>query len=224
MDDGDALATLIEKELQDTEGPETSLIPEADTETQVEKALDEKDVDFDLEMTEPETEEASEERITDPVIEAYIRENADPKYVSGDDMKLRNMLYVENTLADASMLEPDDTVSSVMSAENNGEIVWYVSETDVAVYSLSEDDDYWVAFADTMHDDPTAMAMDGVFALTNYDGEVVALTRTPVLLIFQRMPILMKMVLTMFMRFSARFCRLWISRRKWQLRLHPWFP
>ena len=173
MDDGDALATLIEEELQDTEGPETSLIPEADTETQVEKALDEKDVDFDLEMTEPETEEASEERVTDPVIEAYIRENADPKYVSGDDMKLQNMLYVENTLADASMLEPDDTVSSVMSAENNGEIVWYVSETDVAVYSLSEDDDYWVAFADTMHDDPTAMAMDGVFALTNYDGEVV---------------------------------------------------
>ena len=92
---------------------------------------------------------------------------------SGDDMKLRNVLYVQNVLADASLIDETATVDSVMGTDQNGEAVWYVSNGNVAVYSLSDDDDYWVAFADTMHNDRNAKALDGVFALTDYDGNVV---------------------------------------------------
>lgn len=129
---------------------------------------------FDLKLDETEdTEDLAEEKLTDPILEAYIREHADPAYTDVDTLELVNMLLVKQTIADASMLDPDDTIDSVMYSDKSYEAVWTMLTADVAVYNLSEDSEYLVAFADTMHDDAKATPVDAVFAVTNYKGEVV---------------------------------------------------
>lgn len=129
---------------------------------------------FSLRMEDSgETEEAVEEKVMDPVLENYIREHADKRYTDNKEMHLVNMLLVKQTLADRSMITKSDTLDTIMGAADNFEKVWMVLCTDVAVYDLDAESNYYVAFANTMQDDRSARVQDAVFALTDYEGNTV---------------------------------------------------
>ena len=119
--------------------------------------------------------ETSEDTIADPAIEQYVRDNADPAYTTIDNMDLVNAMTVKNMLVDESTLDSEhNDIDSIM---HSGDIVKYwlgtLSAT-VPVYELSEGSNYFVAYADTMHNDNQTTVTDIQVANNNLNGELLS--------------------------------------------------
>lgn len=116
--------------------------------------------------------ETSEDTIADPVIEQYVRDNADPAYTTIDNMDLVNAMKIKNMLVDASSLDSEhNDIDSIM---HSGNIVKYwlgTLDATVPVYELSESSNYFVAYADTMHNDNQTTVTDIQVANYNLKGE-----------------------------------------------------
>lgn len=119
------------------------------------------------------TKEEAKEKVTDAVIEVYIREHINTSYMQAEKMELANALLVKNTLADGSKISGSPTIDAIMYREDFAEVVIAMINAVVPVYNLDDDSDYLVAYADTMGQDDTATVRDTIFALTNNAGQVV---------------------------------------------------
>lgn len=116
--------------------------------------------------------ETSNDIIVDPAIEQYVRDNADPAYTTIDNMDLVNAMTIKNMLVDESTLDSEhNDIDSIM---HSGNIVKYwlgTLDATVPVYELSESSNYFVAYADTMHNDNQTTVTDIQVANYNLKGE-----------------------------------------------------
>lgn len=122
-----------------------------------------------------ETRDAGEAQ-TDPVLESYIKEHADPRYTSVDGISIVNVMIIKQALFDAAKVEEGDTADSIMTDMENGKdeekfIAQLTNNT--AVYNLSDDSDYYVAFVNTMMDDANVKVNGATFAISDTNGNVL---------------------------------------------------
>ncbi len=125
------------------------------------------------------TEIPVEEVETDAVLETYLRDHVDRAYVSSvDSMQIVNGLLVKNTLFDGTYVETNDTIDSILSAmeHGDGQFEKYIAQlsTYVAVYDVSEESDYFVAYANTMQKDAGVRVQDAVFAVNDNSGTALS--------------------------------------------------
>lgn len=119
------------------------------------------------------------EVVTDAIYENYIRENANPDYTDADSMKLVNAVLVKQSLFDRKLADDSDTISSVMTGIEEGDeeeaekFLAQISNV-VALYELSEESDYYVAWVNTMDGDTGAEVSDWIFALNDNGGNVLS--------------------------------------------------
>lgn len=129
----------------------------------------------EIEIEEPDiSKEESDEAIFDAVIENYVKENVDTAYTTVEKMELAGILPVKNTLVDAENTSYDMTIDRLMSTDYSSNLMEsFITQvnTFVAVYDLSDNSDYYVAYADTMHADTAAEVIDSEMAYFNSEGE-----------------------------------------------------
>lgn len=109
--------------------------------------------------------------IYDPVIEKYVTEHADPAYVGEGQLSMVNAMDVDATIADEKELNKGETIATLMAGDDFRFITQQTGR--VPVYQLSEDSKYFVAFADVMHNDKRATAIDYQIALNDTSGSKV---------------------------------------------------
>lgn len=156
----------------DTEEEETEEAETEETEG-TGSGVDSRDVTGDYDLDTDDVEDVQ----TDPVLEAYIRENADPAYTDvADEISIVNVMVIKQSLFDASKVEDGDTADSIMTAMENGQddekFIAQLSGT-TAVYNLSDGSDYYVAYVDTMRDDSNATVRSASFALNDTQGNML---------------------------------------------------
>ena len=136
------------------------------------------DITEDMEISKDEVEEV----VADVITEGYIKSNLDEKYATvGDKISLANILVVKNSIFDGAYVEEDDTIDSIMSSIENGDkdieknAKKFVSQLDscVIVYDLGKENDYYVAYANTMIKDTAYIVQDYAIAVNNNNGELV---------------------------------------------------
>lgn len=122
------------------------------------------------------------EVVADIISENYIKANLNKKYATvGDEINLANVLVVKNSIFDGAYTKEDDTIDSVMSGIENGgkdieeNLKKFISQLDscVLVYDLNKDNDYYVAYANTMIKDKSYTVQDFAVAINNNNGELV---------------------------------------------------
>lgn len=122
------------------------------------------------------------EVVADIISENYIKANLNKKYATvGDEINLANVLVVKNSIFDGTYTKEDDTIDSVMSGIENGgkdieeNLKKFISQLDscVLVYDLNKDNDYYVAYANTMIKDKSYTVQDFAVAINNNNGELV---------------------------------------------------
>ena len=136
------------------------------------------DIVEDMDISKEEVEEV----VADVITESYIKSNLDEKYATvGDKISLANILVVKNSIFDGAYVEEDDTIDSIMSSIENGNkdieknAKKFVSQLDscVIVYDLGKENDYYVAYANTMIKDEAYIVQDYAIAINNNNGELV---------------------------------------------------
>lgn len=126
------------------------------------------------EVSAPEvTKEDTENAIIDAVIENYVMENADPAYTAVDKIEFAAVLSIKNTLVDSDMVEDGWTIEDIMFGEEA--IAAFITQIPAvsAVYNLSDESEYYVSFADTMHFDGTSRIMDTAMANNDLWGNAI---------------------------------------------------
>ena len=109
--------------------------------------------------------------IYDPVIEKYVKEHADSAYVGEGQLSMVNVMDVDATIASADQLNKGETIDTLMSGDDFRFITQQTGR--VPVYQLGKDSKYFVAFADVMHNDKRATAIDYQIALNDTTGSKV---------------------------------------------------
>lgn len=115
-----------------------------------------------------------DDTIYDPIIEKYVKEHADKSYVGeGEPSKLSmvNVMDVDATIASADQIHKNETIESMMSGDD---FRFLFQQTGyVPVYQLGKDSDYFVAFADVMHNDKRASVVDLAVARNDVSGDEI---------------------------------------------------
>lgn len=120
-----------------------------------------------------EVQEAVNNKVTDPVLESYIRENLNTEWVKPNGyMGVRNALLVRHVLVDDKMVTEDDTFDTIMGANGRMEAIWMQTNAHVAMYDVG-DPTYLVAVANTMKDDPHTKMIDYEIVISDNDGHVI---------------------------------------------------
>ncbi|MCD8157311.1 MAG: prealbumin-like fold domain-containing protein, partial [Clostridiales bacterium] len=115
---------------------------------------------------------------TDAVYEDYIRNHADPALAEADGMTVVNVLLVKQSLYEESLIGEGESLDSVMTDIEEGEtgaeekFITQISNV-VALYELSEDSSYYVAYANTMMGDEDSVVRDWAFAENDNEGDVL---------------------------------------------------
>ena len=133
----------------------------------------------DKEITKDEVEQV----ISDLVTESYIKSNLNEEYatVDGDNIRMSNILLVKNTLFDGQYVKKNDTIDSIMGSIEKGDehmgenVKKYIAQlrTYVIVYDLNPDNEYYVAYSNTMIKDPSYTVQDLTVAYNNTNGETI---------------------------------------------------
>ncbi|MCC8150148.1 MAG: prealbumin-like fold domain-containing protein [Lachnospiraceae bacterium] len=119
---------------------------------------------------------------TDPVLEQYILEHMNPDYVGdGETLALVNALLVKQTYFNADAVEDGDSIDSIMGLiENGGDdqeeaLDKYIMQTGdyTAVYEVSGENGYYIAYADTMQDNPDSETREAVFAMNDTGAQIL---------------------------------------------------
>ncbi len=136
------------------------------------------DIVEDMDISKEEVEEV----VADVITESYIKSNLDEKYATvGDKISLANILVVKNSIFDGAYVEEDDTIDSIMGSIETGDkdieknAQKFVSQLDscVIVYDFGKENDYYVAYANTMIKDTAYIVQDYAIAVNNNNGELV---------------------------------------------------
>ena len=136
------------------------------------------DIVEDMDISKEEVEEV----VADVITESYIKSNLDEKYATvGDKISLANILVVKNSIFDGKYTKEDDTIDTVMdSIENNNKdseesLKKFISQLDscVIVYDFNKDNDYYVAYANTMIKDKAYTVQDYAVALNDVSGTAI---------------------------------------------------
>ena len=108
----------------------------------------------------------------DPVIENYIKNNADPAYtaVHPEEMVIQSLVDAINTMVNADTVAKNETIDEVMSHADISDKVLGQVPAILPVYQLDKDSDYWVIYVDTMHDDSNASINDVEVARNDISG------------------------------------------------------
>ena len=113
----------------------------------------------------------------DPIIENYVRDNADNSMVGDthstkEDLFIMNVLDVKAIVADEKELHEGETIASLNA--NGGGFRFLTQQIGrVPVYDFDPNSEYFVAFADVMHNDKSATALDISVAENNRDGHSI---------------------------------------------------
>lgn len=117
------------------------------------------------------TEKEEKQAIADPVYEGYVREHLNHDLVTGDDLAIVSFMHVKQTLFDDSRLYNTYNLDELMIREDISEYCLGQMETIVPLYQLDDNDDYFVAYVNTMQHDSRAKIVDWAFANANTNGE-----------------------------------------------------
>ena len=113
----------------------------------------------------------------DPIIENYVRNNADNSMVGDthsktEEMVIMNVLDVKAIVADEKELHEGETIASLNA--NGGGFRFLTQQVGrVPVYDFSPNSKYFVAFADVMHNDKNATVLDVSVAENSMAGNSV---------------------------------------------------
>lgn len=124
---------------------------------------------LELDTTPEEEKEAVAEQQIDPVLETYIRNNADPDYVQIDKVALGTYMVVRNTLVDGRMIPEETSIDEVMAGYPDSLYAQFHSM--VALYDVGDENGYFVGYINTMMDDTSIDTRDVIFANYNNEGE-----------------------------------------------------
>lgn len=108
----------------------------------------------------------------DPIIENYVKEHADTSYVGNladDGLVILNVLDVKAMVADENELQSGETLYTI-NEDGTGFRFLTQQIGRVPVYDFNADSKYFVAFADVMHNDKRAKAIDIEVAQNNTKG------------------------------------------------------
>ena len=108
----------------------------------------------------------------DPIIENYVKEHADVSYVGNladDGLAILNVLDVKAMVADENELQNGETLYTI-NEDGTGFRFLTQQIGRVPVYDFNADSKYFVAFADVMHNDKNAKAIDIEVAQNNTKG------------------------------------------------------
>lgn len=104
-------------------------------------------------------------------IQDYIKQNIDTRYANVDQFVEMDILLIKQTLVDGSALAGGLTIDNLWRSEKNAEAFLKMDQVYMYLYDVDKDSDYFVALADTMHNDDTCTVTDYAFAYTNLRGE-----------------------------------------------------
>lgn len=121
------------------------------------------------------SEKEEKQAIADPVYEGYIREHLNKNLVHGNDLGIVSYMHVKQTLFDMTNVPAlvDADIDNLMIRDNVADYCAGQMETIVPLYLLNEDDEYLVAYVNTMQHDIRAKVFDWAFANANFDGEAL---------------------------------------------------
>ena len=114
--------------------------------------------------------------ILDPLIEQHIIDNFDESLTVLDELSFMGSVIVRNNLHDGEAMQAHgvttfDDIQTTDGAWFDSFITMYL--TSVPLYSLSVDSDYFVAYVDTLFNNPDVFVSDYVFALNENTGQIV---------------------------------------------------
>ena len=119
------------------------------------------------------TKQEAGHKLTDAVVEQYLLEHVDENYTQKDFLQVVNLMNAQQTLFSAAYL-PEGTALDQAMTEDRYLDHWLGSyRYMVPVYWMSESSDYYVAFLNTMQNDPNASVRDVSFAENNTAGNAV---------------------------------------------------
>lgn len=112
---------------------------------------------------------STEDGMLDPVMENYVMDHADAAYTKAEKTELVGGLLVKQTFADANRIDENSTLDTLNCTD---EILSMVGQVEglTAIYNLSDDSEYYVAYADSMLHDDSAKAIDVAMAYNNDSG------------------------------------------------------
>ena len=131
--------------------------------------------DADYDMTKID-EEIIDSFILDPLIEQHIINNFDESLTPLDELSFMGSITVRNNLHDGEAMQRHgvrtfDEIQATDGAWFDSFITMYL--TSVPLYSLSTESNYFVAYVDTLFNNPDVFVSDYVFALNANTGETV---------------------------------------------------
>ena len=103
--------------------------------------------------------------------EQYIVENLNEDYAKYEKLEAKDIMWTKNLVAEASLLPEERTIDALWAKNPDAFIV--LNDTYTVLYDVDENSEYYVAFANTMKNDATAIVTDAAFAYTNLNGEVI---------------------------------------------------
>lgn len=121
------------------------------------------------------TEKEEKQAIADPVYEGYVREHLNKDLVHGDDLAVISYMHVKQTLFDMTNVPAlvDADIDNLMTHDDVADYCVGQMETIVPLYLVNEDDEYLVAYVNTMQHDTRSRVFDWDFANANFNGEVL---------------------------------------------------
>ena len=131
--------------------------------------------DIDYDITEID-DEVIEYFILDPIIEQHIIDHFDESLTTLDELSFMGSITVRNNLHNGEAMERHGVTTFDEMQRADG--AWFDSFltmylTSVPLYSLSTENDYFVAYVDTLFNNPDVNVVDYVFALNSNTGETV---------------------------------------------------
>ena len=103
--------------------------------------------------------------------EEYIKANVNSQYANFEKFEEKDLLYVKHLIAESSGFKGEKTIDELYNQQEEA-LIW-MNDMPIALYDIDENSDYYVAYADTMHEDPSSYVSDFCFAYTNIGGEVI---------------------------------------------------
>ena len=104
--------------------------------------------------------------------EEYIKANIDNQYANFEKFEEKDSLYVKHLIAEASGFKGEKTIDELYNEQEDA-LIW-MNDMPIALYDIDDNSDYYVAYADTMHEDNSSYVADYCFSRTNLWGQVIS--------------------------------------------------
>ena len=105
--------------------------------------------------------------------EEYFRENVNENYAKVTKMDPVNIIWVKQTLVDGSTFD-GDSLTQLYATEESAMSLIAMYDDAMFIYNTDDENDYYIAQIDTMHNDMETQVTEVLFAKNNLNGEALS--------------------------------------------------